>query len=265
MVMSLRAALTDSRASAIPHTSVRPSAASVWALGRIETKRMLLHPAFLIGMGFPVLLARGLIGGRGTVPSLSMVTLGLLLGLLIGTVLTANIAALRPSRDHVQELFGALPAAPETRTAGVFVGLLLGPVAISVVLTGLGWMAFRTDASIGPSLDLFLAVQIPLTIAAVGAIGIALGRWVPSLLGGPVIIAAHIFTGVGWAVPWVQNTDSGIHRGWHMVYLAAALTTWVVAAFARDRRTVWRFAIGGGAFALGVWGAFHQIPPGGLR
>ena len=265
MAMSLRTALTDSRASAIPHASVRPSAASVLALGRIETKRMLLHPAFLVGMAFPVLLARGLIGGRGTVPTLSMVIVGLLLGLLIGTVLTANIAALRPRRDHVQELFGALPAPPETRTAGVFVGLLLGPVAISSLLTVLGWMLFRTDPKIGPHLDLFLVVQIPLTIAALGAIGIALGRWIPSLLGGPVIIATHIFTGVGWAVPWIQNTGSGIHRGWHMVYLVAAVTTWVALAIARDRRTAWRFAIAGGAFAIGVWAAFHQIPPGGLQ
>ena len=264
MAMSLRTALTDSRASAIPHTTVRPSAASVWALGRIETKRMLLHPAFLVGLAFPALLMRGLIGGRGN-PTLSMVILGLLFGLLIGTVLTANITALRPRRDHVQELFGALPAPPETRTAGVFVGLLFGPVAISILLTALGWMLFRTDPKIGPHLDLFLVVQIPLTIAALGAIGIALGRWIPSLLGGPVIIAAHIFTGVGWAVPWIQNTGSGIHRGWHMVYLVAAVTSWVAIAFARDRRTAWRFAIAGGAFALGVYAAFHQIPLGGLQ
>ena len=265
MAMSLRTALTDSRASAIPHTTVSPSAASIWALGRIETKRMLLHPAFLVGMAFPVLLARGLVGGRGTAPTLSLVIVGLLLGLLIGTVLTANIAALRPSRDHVQELFGALPAPPETRTAGVFVGLLLGPVAISSLLTVLGWMLFRTDPKFGPDLDLFLVAQIPLTIAALGAIGVAIGRWAPIVLGGPAIIAVHTFTGVGWAVPWIQNTGSGIHRGWHMVYLVAAVTTWVALAFARDRRTAWRFAIAGGAFALGVYAAFHQIPLGGLQ
>jgi hypothetical protein len=157
MVMSLRAALTDSRASAIPHTSVRPSAASIWALGRIETKRMLLHPAFLMGLAFPVLLLRALIGGRGTVPTFAGLLGGLLLGMFFSTVLTSNIAALRPHRDHVQELFGALPAPPETRTAGVFVGLLVGPVAISILLTVLGWMALRTNLSIGPKLDLFFA------------------------------------------------------------------------------------------------------------
>jgi hypothetical protein len=32
---------------------------------------------------------------------------------------------------------------------------------------------------------------------------------------------------------------------------------------ARDRSTVLRFAIGGGALALGIVAAFQQAPPGG--
>ena len=65
------------------------------------------------------------------------------------------------------------------------------------------------------STDLFLAVQIPLTVAALGSIGIAVGRWVPSLLGGPVVIASHVMTGIIWAVPWIAgdvapaSTDRG--------------------------------------------------------
>lgn len=267
MAMSLRTALTDARSSAIPHASSSPSIAGVWALGRIEARRMLLHPSFLIGMAFGLLMLRGAFGAGGTelglAESLAWLVGGILIGTLLGTVLTANVAALRPRRDHMQELFGALPAPPETRTVGVFAGLLLGPVTVSIVLTAVAWWVFRTNEDVAPSVDLFLAVQIPLTVAALGSIGIAVGRWVPSILGGPIVIAAHVFTGIIWAVPWVQVTSSGIDRPRHMIYLVAAITTWVALALARDRRTVPRFAIAAAAFALGVIMAYQQTPPGG--
>lgn len=263
MAVSLRTALTDARASAIPDALVRPSMAGVWALGRIEARRMLLHPSFLIGIAFALFIIRGAFGSAGDQFDLAWLFGGILVGMLVGTVLSANVAALRPRRDQMQELFGALPAPPETRTVGVLAGLLLGPVALSIVLTAAGWWILQTDENIGPNIDLFLAAQIPLTVAALGAIGVAIGRWVPSLLGGPVVIAAHIMTGIVWVVPWVLPTVTGVDRPRHMIYLAAAITTWVALALARDRRTVPRFAIAAGALALGVVAAFQQVPPAG--
>jgi hypothetical protein len=267
MATALRAALDESRASGIPHASARPSVAGVWALGRIEARRMLLHPSFLIGTAFGLLILRGAFGSGGTQmdlgENLAWVIGGILVGMLIGTVLTTNIAAMRPRRDDTQALFGALPAPPETRTVGIVAGLLLGPVTVSVLLTACAWWAFRSNENIGPDIDLFLAVQVPLTVAALGAIGIAVGRWVPSLLGGPVVIAAHIFTGVVWAVPWVLPTSTDVDRPRHLIYLAAAITTWIVLALARDRRTAPRFVIAASAFAIGVVAAIQQLPPGG--
>ncbi|HEY6567940.1 MAG TPA: hypothetical protein VI341_10530 [Actinomycetota bacterium] len=267
MATSLRTALTDARASAIPHTQGHPSAPGVWALGRIEARRMLLHPSFLIATAFGLFLIRGLAGTMGggfdLAETLAWLVGGALIGVFVGTVLTANVAALRQHRDHTQELFGALPAPPESRTASVFVGLLLGPVAFSVVLTVMASWAFRINDDMAASMDLFLAVQVPLTVFALGAIGIAVGRWVPTLLGGPVVIALHVFTGVIWAVPWIQDTGSGIDRPRHMLYLVAAITMWTALAFARDRRTPVRFAIAAAAFVLGVVMAIQQAPLGG--
>jgi hypothetical protein len=266
MSTSLRTAVGDARASTIPRASARPSAASVWALGRIEAKRMLLHPSFPIATAFGLLLLRGAIGSGGGGMTLSeklaWAVGGLMVGVLFGTVLSANVAALRPRRDRTRELFGATPASPETRTAGVFTGLLLGPVAVSVVLTALAWWAFQTDEDVAPDLDLFLAVQIPLAAAALGAVAIAVGRWVPSLLGGPLVLAAHIFTPILWLVPWVLPS-SDVERPWHILYIVAAITTWVALALARDRRTVPRFAVAAGAFAIGIVAAVQQVPPGG--
>ncbi len=267
MATSLRTVISDSRSSSIPLASARPSVSAIWALGRIEARRMLLHPSFLIGMAFGLFILRGALGaspGGGTlIQNVRWLMLGALVGLLLGSILSANVAALRARRSGVQELFGALPAPPETLTAGLFTGLLVGPVMLAAVLTSLGWLAFRSDADIGPHLDLFLAVQIPMTVAALGAVGIAVGRWVPSLFGGPIVIVAHVFTPLLWAVPWVIPSSEVGSASWHLTYLGAAIVTWVALAFARDRRTLWRFATAAAAFALGIVGAFQQVPDGG--
>ena len=112
----------------------------------------------------------------------------------------------------------------------------------------------RHSHAIGPVSVAFLAL---------GAVGIAIGRWVPSLFGGPVIIVAHIMTPIFWAVPWVLPTVSKVDRPLHMIYLAAAITTWVALALARDRRTILRFVIAASALAIGIMAASQQVPPGG--
>jgi hypothetical protein len=275
MATSLRSAIVDARSSAIPPATNRPSWAGVWALGWIEARRMLLHPSFLVGMGFGLLVLRGAVGqgvnSSGT-ENIRWLFLGSFVGLLVGTVLSANVAALRPRRSGVRELFGSTPAPGETITAAAFAGLLLGPVLIATVLTVVGWWVLRGDPDIGPYLDLFLAVQIPVAIAALGSIGIAVGRWVPSLLGGPLVVVAHIFTPLLWAVPWVlPSSEPGSVTGisdasvapWHLIYLAAAITMWVALAFARDRRTLLRSAIAASALVLGMVAAFQQVPEGG--
>jgi len=267
MATALRSALTDARSSAIPQATVRPSAASIRALGRIEARKMLLHPSFLVGMAFGLFILRGAIGSGGNVgliENVQWLVLGSLGGLVIATVLAANVATLRSRRSGTQELFGSLPAPPETVTVALLTGVLLGPVLIATVLTAVGWLAFRSDPDLGPYLNLFLAIQLPLTVAVLGAIGIGVGRWIPSLFGGPIVIALHVFTGVIWAVPWIlPSSDLGSRAPWHLVYLLAALTTWVALALARDRRTAWRFAVAAGAFTIGVGAALLQVPEGG--
>ncbi len=270
MAVSLRTAFADARSSRVPAAIARPRVAAVVAIGWIEARKMLLHPTFWATVGLSLLLVRGAVGGAGgdagirvNVP---LLLAGLLVGLLFGTILSANVAALRPRRDGMRELFGSVPSPPETRTVGLFAGLLLGPFLISLLFTAVGWWAIThiADPNINPEeVDWFFLVQVPLSVLALGALAIAVGRWFPSLFGGPVIIAAHLFTGLIWAVPWIMPRSSGIGLTWHLVYLAAAITTWVALALARDRSTVWRFAIGGAALALGVVAAFQQAPPGG--
>src|SRR5215213_2990176 len=154
MAASLREAVTNVRASSIPQSVVRPSTAAVWALGRIEARKLVLHRSFLIGMGFGLFILRGAVGSEGAsmtlAKTLQWLVLGSLAGLVLGAVLSANLAALRPRRSGVQELFGAMPAPVESVTTGVLAGLALGPVVFAVCLTIVGWFAFRSDPDIGP-------------------------------------------------------------------------------------------------------------------
>ena len=268
MATSLRTAIADAKASKVPIADARPSLVGIAAIGRIEGKRLVLHPTFWVSFITCLLLARGLAGGGGTWTDASVVFLvvGLLLGFLFGTTLTAGVAAIRPRRDRMHELFGSLPSPPETRTAGLIAGLALGPVLISLLFAALSWWALRhtTDPDINPDeVDLFLTIQVPLAVFCMGSVAIALGRWVPSLFTGPAIIVAYTFTGLLWVVPWIMPSSSGIDAIWHLVYLPAVIVMWVALALARDRRTVWRLAVAGVALAIGVVAAIQQIPPSG--
>lgn len=262
MATALRSAIDDARASAIPSSEANPAAAVVRSLGRIEARKMVLHPVFPLTIAFGLLLSRGLIGSGGE-DFVSVWLLGAAtVGILIGVVLTTNVAALRARRDGVDELYGSLPAPPEARTAGLLAGLLIGPGALAVLVAALGWAVLSRIPRFADDVDPLLAAQFVLAVIALGTIGIAVGRWIPTLLGGPIVVALHVFTGLIWAVPWIATTEE-IDLGWHLVYLVAAPLTWSALAFARDRRTITRFAVAGAAFALGVVAAFLQVPPGG--
>lgn len=227
---------------------------------------MLLHPVFWLTVALSLLLFRGAIGAAeesGLVVTLALLTGGLALGLLIASVLTANVAALRPRRDHLNELYGSFPAPAEARTGGVLTGLLIGPALVAVAVSIVSWFAFTQVPSLADDVDPFLAVQVPLAVIGLGALGVAVGRWIPSLLGGVLVILIHMFTGVIWIVPWIVPTSSDVGVEWHLAYLIAVPVMWSAIAFARDRRTVPRFAIGAAMFAIAIVAAIEQAPPGG--
>ena len=267
MATSLRTAIDGARATAVPSSRTLPQARVVAALARIEAGKMLLHPAFLLTVAFGLLLLRGAIGmgagEGGLVVNLVWLVAGVAVGSMIGGVLTANVAALRPRRDHLLELFGSLPSPAEARTAGVLAGVVVGLGGLAVIVGGLAWFGLEQTEDAAAEADLFLAVQYPLSVLALGALGIAVARWIPSVLGGPLIVVAHVFTGIIWVVPWIATTGSGVARGWHLAYLAAVIAGFAALAFLRDRRTVVRALVVVGAFTLAVVAAVQQTPPGG--
>lgn len=266
MAASMRTAIDEARASVVPSSATMPRLGVVLALARIEAKQMLRHPAFLLATGLGLLLTRGAVGlglQGDLMTNLAWFFGGLALGALIGGVLTANVAALRARRDHLLELFGALPSPAEARTAGVLAGLVIGLGGLATVVAGIAWILFEQVNDAARETDLFLAVQYPLALVALGALGVAVARWIPSVLGGPLVVIGHVFTGLIWIVPWIMPASSGISVAWHLTYLAAVILGFAMLAFARDLRTVARFASAVALLGLAVVAAVQQTPLGG--
>lgn len=266
MAASLRTTIGEARASAVPSSTSMPRGSVVLALARIEARQMLRHPAFLFTVAFGLLLIRGAVGmGIDDDPMKNLIWLigGLAIGSLIGGVITANVAALRARRDHVLGLFGSLPSPPEARTAGVLTGLVLGLGTASLVIGAIAWIVLERIEDTAAEADLFLAVQYVLSVLALGAIGVAVARWIPTVLGGPLVVIAHVFTGMIWIVPWIAPSNSGIGVAWHLTYLLAVIAACSAAAFLRDRRTIVRGIVSASAFTLAVVAAVQQAPPGG--
>jgi hypothetical protein len=265
MAVALRTALGHARSGAIPSADVRPRVTTVGGLGRIEARRLVRHPTFWLGTAFGLILTRGVVGvGSGSSGSTTLAWLagGLALGMLVGTLLSANVAALRSRRDRTGELYGSLPSPPEARTLGLLAGLA-GPVTIAIVLAAVAWAVFSRTDGLAEHTDLYLAVQYPLAVFTLGAIGVGVARWIPTLFGGPIVVVLHTMTPLIWLVPWILPTTSGVHATWHLIYLVAAPVTWVALALARDRRTPVRFVVAAAALALGILAAVQQTPPGG--
>jgi hypothetical protein len=266
MLAGARSATLERRLVAIPATVGLPRPAAVLALARIETRKLLFHPTFLAAFSLVVLLARGVVGGgQSSGFSVVIAVVGLSVGLLAGTMLAANACALRARRDRMGELFGSLAAPAETRTAAILIAVLAGPVLLSIILlVAVAYPVLHGHADLRPYLTIALLAQFPLTVAAFGAIGVALARWIPHPTTAAVALVAQVMTGV-WVIPWIAGGPSGVRMGWHYSYLVVAIVFWTTSALARDRRARAIVAVTGVSLVLMVTSALFQVPPGGLR
>jgi hypothetical protein len=129
----------------------------------------------------------------------------------MAVLVTAQLAAGRPSRNAMADLYASFPTSAATRTVGQLIGLLgaapaslslIGGTAAAVVLTGV----------IGFPSIWALAAGLLLVIAA-GAVGIAIGRRFPHPLAG-VLGALVLFVPFSqsnrfggpiiWLYPWIK-------------------------------------------------------------
>ena len=137
--------------------------------------------------------------------------------LLAMTVLiAAQLAAGRPHRDAMADLYASFPATAATRTLGHLTGLL-GAAPASLLLIGGAVVTVELLAPIGTPGVAALAAGLLLVIAA-GAAGIAIGTRFPHPLAG-VLAALALFVPIEqsnnlsgptiWLYPWVKPGQLG--------------------------------------------------------
>lgn len=262
-------ALRGVRSEAIAPSMARPRARLLLALARIEARHLLRHPTFLAPMALAAVLVavyatRDLFAGSITIVG----------GLLVATLLSTNMQALRARRDGMEELFASLPSPAAARTAAQLSSIVIGPVTIAA-LVPLVTFAARPLAPAPPvdhSLTLgllgYLVAYFPLVIFVMGSLGFALGRWIPSPVAAPVAVAVHVATPLMvLMIPWLYlDPDaevSGLIIAWNFAYLLGLAILWTSLAFVRDRRRPGSLAFAGAGLGLAVAGAILQTPPGG--
>jgi len=275
VVTATRTSFREAKEVAIPRAVARPRPAVVRAIARLETKKLLTSPAFLAGFGlvgvFVFLSVGGAMfaSGDGSRSGLRMdvvFVVGAGIGLIAGAMLGANAAALRTRRDRLGELFGSLPAPPETRTVAIVSAVLTGPVALSCMVAIVAYPVLRgvADADTRDHIDIALLAQIPLAVLFFGSQGVALARWIRHPAVAPTVLIAYVMTGLIWVVPLIAERSSGIRMGWHYAYLLSAIVLWVSLALAGDRRQLRAFGVPVIALATVIASASFQVPPGGL-
>jgi hypothetical protein len=136
----------------------------------------------------------------------------LILGMAV--LVAAQLAAGRPRRNAMADLYASFPASAGTRTVAHLVGLA-GAVPASLLLIGAAAVVIQLRGAIGAPGIAVLAGGLLLVIAA-GAAGIAIGARFPHPLAG-VLGALALFLSSGqshlpsggtvWLFPWASFSD----------------------------------------------------------
>ncbi|GAA0253729.1 hypothetical protein [Cryptosporangium japonicum] len=250
------------------------------ALFRSELGRALRNPLlWLVAVAVHAAAVRTRLSGTAAwAPDLTIETVdatGDALFVAAGVLLGANLAILRERR--MPERLAALPGRPADRAvavAGAFA--VLGAVVAALQIAA--YLVLRiAQGSVGGHLDGF-EVACGVTVAALAApLGVALGRWVPSLVAAPLVLFALMLLTLlnrnlggfgGWFLPLVliRTTDGPARPSeLHLVYLVAVGVAGVGVALLRHRSRR-RGAVLGvvlTALVLGVsTGAAAQARPG---
>ncbi|MFH0521724.1 ABC transporter permease [Streptomyces sp. M41] len=234
-----------------------PSAAgaATRTLARAEAVRLLRHPAVLAA--FAVYLAQwaySAYSGDDSYPVLhdeDRYTQVTLLLIAAGTLLAANLAALRSHRHGTDAMFDLLVLPPWRRTGAHLLALV--PVTVlSAVLSGarIGYAAAQ-DAAVGSPSVAELATG-PVVVLLAGAIGVLAAHVVRSVVAAPLTLAAlGIVTVAGalqpesgarwWGLIGIEDENvpplptALTHRPvtWHLLYLAALVVLVATVAVLR--------------------------------
>lgn len=257
-----------------PATDWKPVA----PLARAEARRLLRHPAFLVGVALTPLMMWGATDGHATwwkvspYIALALVPLGWM------TIVAVNMLALQPRRTGADELFVAAPVSQPVRTTGALVGGLVAPAVAAVLATAWTFYWLASSDTIGSPRWMEIAAGV-LVVAGAVTVGVGFARWLPNIAFGVVAVFAVSLLQARFMDPstWPWDTSeahpgrflgflaepTSVDRafevrtpGWHAAYLVGLVLLMAVVALARDgmpRRLAAVLALAGMVIAGTGW------------
>lgn len=254
------------------------SSRAVMTLARVEGMRLIRHPAIVVTVALAIVWTAPFLLSADATREHNVGWLLQVAALLIsfGALLAANLQAVKSRRDRSEELFQAAPLSPASQTlalalasAWVVLGMALLLLAgdLAVRLAGRG-AATDSGQALFPLFDL---VEGPLMAGLFVVIGIAVARWFPTALAGPIAVVALfvagnvIMNGAGEPA-WMRLTpfdpsfldDGGLLAAFHALYLCGLAAAVLAVALLRFGWTRWaRTSLAGGLAIATVSGALQ--------
>ncbi|WP_412538246.1 hypothetical protein R8Z50_20550 [Longispora sp. K20-0274] len=257
------------------------------ALTRLESWRLLRHPFVLAGALLSGWLLWDRLGAQLPVLHvLDLATQAALVPLAGATLVAANLATLRPKRDHTEDLYATTPAPPAPRVAAHLLALLPVTAVAAALVAAVTLRAAGSDYAAGaPSLaELALG---PAMVLLAGTLGVALGRVAPFAVAGPLALVAGLLVTMvvfvlgpaisprlvwlTWLVPDMRpdappsGAVLGRPAGWHLTYVVAMVAGLGALALVRVGARRWGLATLVAAVAVGIVAGAAQVvtAPGG--
>ncbi len=242
--------------------STASSLENVIDLARVQSRRILRHPAMLLSLGW-------LLAGVGfALPDTPYERYSAATGLLIflagpSTFFASNLVATSERRSGADDWTPALPMPPLRRTSAL---LLSGVAAAAAALVlDLLLIAVSGPGQVGPALRWAHVATVPVAVLGAAVLGVAVARLLP-WPGAPLVVmvglvAANVWTNdhypyLGLYVDFAVWTGTDAvpamnpgSPGWHLVYLVALVGLAACGALLRDATRRWLPFVGGGVCA----------------
>ncbi|MEU3821104.1 hypothetical protein AB0E74_15990 [Streptomyces sp. NPDC030392] len=187
-----------------------------------------------------------------------------------GGMLAANLATLRDTRADAVELMEPLPVRPWTRTLAVLIAYPLAGGLVATLAMGIQLGSLLVSSRPAGHFDAAEPAAGVLLVALMTTLGVAAGRWVPSLIAPPIGILLFFWTlmqfpGV-WLLPQVPDLKLAVDPvrppAWHLAYVVGLVVlAGSVALLRHGRRPASVVVAAGGMVVVLVAGALTLNSP----